>query len=77
MKKADVTVIPIVPLPEGNGRAQIYCQQLCKNTGKFYLDFSMANEGEMLEASVESFVCKYEKMELLIRKCIKTFDDSE
>lgn len=31
----------------------------------------------MLEASVESFVCKYEKMELLIRKCIKTLDDSE
>ncbi len=68
----------IHPFREGNGRAQrIYCQQLCKNTGKFYLDFSMANEGEMLEASVESFVCKYEKMELLIRKCIKTLDDSE
>ena len=37
----------IHPFREGNGRAQrIYCQQLCKNTGKFYLDFSMANEGK-------------------------------
>ena len=32
----------IHPFREGNGRTQrIYCQQLCKNTGKFYLDFSM------------------------------------
>lgn len=62
----------IHPFREGNGRAQrIYCQQLCMNTGKFYLDFSMADEGEMLEASVDSFMCNYEKMEILIRKCMK------
>lgn len=48
----------IHPFREGNGRAQrIYCQQLCKNTGKFYLDFSMAEEGEMIEASVDAFMC--------------------
>lgn len=65
----------IHPFREGNGRTQrIYCQQLCKNTGKFYLDFSMADEGEMLEASVDSFMCKYEKMETLISKCIKEID---
>ncbi|MDE6847167.1 MAG: hypothetical protein K2J99_15575, partial [Lachnospiraceae bacterium] len=64
--------IPIVVLPEGNGHTQrIYCQQLCMNTGHFYLDFSMAGENEMLEASVESFVRRYDKMDLLIRKCIK------
>lgn len=31
----------------------------------------MAEEGEMLEASVDAFMCKYDKMEILIRKCIK------
>lgn len=62
----------IHPFREGNGRTQrIYCQQLCMNTGHFYLDFSMAGENEMLEASVESFVRKYDKMEALICKCIK------
>ena len=65
----------IHPFREGNGRAQrIYCQQLCRNTGIFYLDFSMADEGEMLEASVDSFMCNYGKMETLIRKCIKKAD---
>lgn len=44
------------------------------NTGKFYLDFSMADEGEMLEASVDSFMCNYVKMENLIRKCIKEIE---
>lgn len=60
------------PFREGNGRTQrIYCQQLCMNTRHFYLDFSMVGENEMLEASVDSFVRKYDKMDLLIRKCIK------
>ena len=65
----------IHPFREGNGRTQrIYCQQLCKNTGNFYLDFSMANEEEMLEASVDSFKCNYSKMDTLIRKCIKEIE---
>ncbi len=65
----------IHPFREGNGRTQrIYCQQLCKNTGKFYLDFSMASENEMLEASVASFLCDYSKMDMLIRKCIKEIE---
>lgn len=64
------------PFREGNGRTQrIYCQQLCMNTGAFYLDFSMAQENEMLEASVDSFLCKYEKMDFLIRRCIKEQSD--
>lgn len=62
----------IHPFREGNGRTQrIFCQQLCKNTGKFYLDFSMADENEMLEASATSFECDYTLMDILIRKCIK------
>ncbi|MCM1048543.1 MAG: Fic family protein [Clostridiales bacterium] len=62
----------IHPFREGNGRVQrVYCQQLCMNTGHFYLDFSMAGENEMLEASVDAFIRKYEKMDSLIRKCIK------
>ena len=66
------TLINKFDIREGNGRTQrIYCQQLCKNTGRFYLDFSMASETEMLEASVASFVCDYSKMDILIRKCIK------
>ena len=43
-------------------------------TGNFDLDFSMAGEGEMLEASVAAFMCNYEKMEALIRKCVKEID---
>lgn len=62
----------IHPFREGNGRTQrIYCQQLCMNTGHFYLDFSMADETEMLEASVDSFMRKYDKMDMLVRKCMR------
>lgn len=62
----------IHPFREGNGRTQrIFCQQLCKNTGYFFLDFSMADETEMLEASMNSFMCNYKKMEILIGKCLK------
>lgn len=68
----------IHPFREGNGRTQrIFCQQLCNNTGHFYLDFSMADEGEMLIASVEAFACKYEKMEILIKKCLMELTESE
>lgn len=66
----------IHPFREGNGRTQrIFCQQLCLNTGHFCLDFSMADEYEMLDASVDSFVHKYDKMDSLIRKCIKEMRD--
>ena len=66
----------IHPFREGNGRTQrIFCQQLCKNTGKFYLDFSMADENEMLEASATSFECDYTLMDILIRKCIKEIEE--
>ncbi len=62
----------IHPFREGNGRAQrIFCQQLCNNTGHFYLDFSMVKPSEMLTASIEAFTCKYDKMQALIRKCLQ------
>lgn len=31
----------------------------------------MADEKEMLEASMDSFMCNYKKMEILIGKCLK------
>ncbi len=47
---------------KGNGRTQrICCQQLCMNTAYFYLDFSIADENEMLGTGEDSFVREYEK----------------
>lgn len=61
----------IHPFREGNGRTQrMYIEQLCKNNGKFEVRFSNASKEEMLEASKESAVCKYEKMNALIQKCL-------
>lgn len=32
---------------------------------------SRVDSGEMLDASVDSFLCKYEKMEILFDKCLR------
>lgn len=62
----------IHPFREGNGRAQrVFCSQLCLNTKSFWLDFSLASKEEMIEASAESFIGDYEKMNSLISKLIK------
>ena len=37
----------------------------------YELDFSKATEQEMLDASVDSFLCKYERMEALFAKCLR------
>ena len=57
---------------EGNGRSQrLFCEQLCKNNGRFALDFSNADKEEMVEASKKSFIRDYSGMEKLIRKHMK------
>lgn len=63
----------IHPFREGNGRAQrIYLQQLSRNTGCFYLDFSLASMEEMIQASQESFLGKRKRMDGLIDRCLKS-----
>ena len=60
------------PFREGNGRSQrLFCEQLCKNNGRFTLDFSNADKEEMVEASKKSFIRDYSGMEKLIRKHMK------
>jgi cell filamentation protein len=58
------------PFREGNGRAQReFIRELALAAG-YAIRFNYASDGEMLEASVDSFMCDYNKMEELFRKCI-------
>lgn len=59
------------PFREGNGRTQReFIRELAFNSG-YVLNFSKINEEEMMEASIESFLCKYNKMEMLFRKALE------
>ncbi len=61
----------IHPFREGNGRTQrMYIEQLCKRNGRFEIDYSRADEGEMIDASIASAVGNNIPMEKLISKCI-------
>ena len=56
---------------EGNGRTQReFIRELALHN-HYALDFSKVSEKEMLDASVDSFLCKYEKMEELFGKCLR------
>ena len=62
----------IHPFREGNGRTQkMYIEQLCRLNGRFEIFFSRATKEEMIQANIETSVCKYEKMEALIEKCLE------
>jgi cell filamentation protein len=55
---------------EGNGRAQReFIRELALNAG-YTIHFDVVSNEEMLEASIESFMCNYSKMEEVFRKCI-------
>lgn len=50
------------PFREGNGRAQrLFAEYLANNAG-YAVDFSNVSEKDMIVASAEAFVCKYDKI---------------
>lgn len=56
------------PFREGNGRTQReFLRQLAYQAG-YILHFDTVNEQEMLDASINSFICNYEKMETLFTR---------
>ncbi|MCM1183609.1 MAG: Fic family protein [Roseburia sp.] len=59
------------PFREGNGRSQrefIRCLALYNG---YKICFANADKDEMLSASEASFLCEYDKMEQLFRKCLE------
>lgn len=58
------------PFREGNGRTQReFMRELALQQG-YVMHFAAISEEEMLEASVNSFLCDYDKMEKLLNKII-------
>lgn len=59
------------PFREGNGRSQReFIRSLAIKNG-YIISFSDIPEEEMIIASRDSFLCEYESMERLFRKCIR------
>lgn len=59
------------PFREGNGRVQrLFIEILAENAG-YEVDFSDVTSEEMIEASAESFVKNYDKMNSLMRRIVK------
>lgn len=59
------------PFREGNGRSQReFIRCLALHNG-YVINFVNAGRDEMLEASRESFFCRYGAMESLFRKCVR------
>ena len=59
------------PFREGNGRTQREFIRELAIYNHYAIDFSNVSENEMFDASVDSFLCKYEKMEVLFNKCVR------
>ena len=59
------------PFREGNGRCQREFIRELALYNHYVIDFRKADEKEMLDASVDSFLCKYGKMEELFTKCLR------
>lgn len=65
------------PFREGNGRTQrVFIEYLAQAAG-YYVDFSKVSSQEMIEASVDSMLCNYEKMENLFRKSVEPISPKE
>lgn len=59
------------PFREGNGRSQReFIRSLALKNG-YVLNFSNISAEEMLKASQESFLCKYQAMEEIFEQCIR------
>ena len=59
------------PFREGNGRAQREFIRELALYNDYAVDFVKAAQDEMFNASVDSFLCKYDKMEALFDKCLR------
>ena len=59
------------PFREGNRRSQREFIRELALYNHYAIDFSNATWKEMLDASVDAFLCKYEKMEALFDKCLR------
>jgi cell filamentation protein len=59
------------PFREGNGRTQReFIRELAINAG-YTVHFCDISEEEMLEASKDSFMCNYEKLEEIFSRCMR------
>nr|WP_314459028.1 Fic family protein [uncultured Clostridium sp.] len=59
------------PFREGNGRTQReFIRELAIQRG-YIIRFAEITAKEMLEASIDSFVCNYDKMEALFKKILQ------
>ena len=56
------------PFREGNGRVQRIMIEYLAQAAGYELDFSLISETEMIEASIDSFNCEYDKRRLFIMK---------
>jgi len=65
------------PFREGNGRAQRVLIEYLAQTAGYYIDFSEISSQEMIDASVDSFVCNYIKMENIFKKIIEPISEDE
>lgn len=59
------------PFREGNGRTQREFIRELALYNHFAIDFSKVARQEMLDASVDAFLCKYERMEALFDRCLR------
>ncbi len=59
------------PFRDGNGRSQREFIRELALYNHYAIDFSIATGKEMLDASVEAFLCRYEKMEALFDRCLR------
>lgn len=67
----------IHPFREGNGRIQrVFIEYLAQVAG-YHTDFSEVTAQEMIEASVDSFLIHYEKMEALFEKITTPISEKE
>lgn len=59
------------PFREGNGRSQREFVRCLALYNGYVINFANASKEEMMKASEESFLCNYEAMEQLFKKCIR------
>lgn len=56
------------PFREGNGRTQRVFIEYLEQTAGYYVDFSKVSSKAMIEASADSFICNYNKMNNMFLK---------
>jgi cell filamentation protein len=58
------------PFREGNGRTQReYFRELALHAG-YIIDYTAITRNEMIDASIDSFMCKYDKLTKLFNEAI-------